>query len=103
MRKCPKCGHWSLDFDLHFQRDRCYDANCNYMDDVAGVWDLSCAKQVITYEKITENSKEEQRVNGIYESSSPFTERGKFKGFFSSAIKLALDKGQRVEIIRLED
>ena len=31
MRKCPKCGSWSFDFDDYFGRFRCFNSRCNWM------------------------------------------------------------------------
>ncbi len=31
MRKCPDCGHWTLDFDEYFGRFRCFGPKCGWM------------------------------------------------------------------------
>lgn len=31
MRRCPKCGDWTLEFDDYFGRFRCYNADCGWM------------------------------------------------------------------------
>jgi len=31
MRKCPKCGKWTLEFDEYFGRFRCFNGDCAWM------------------------------------------------------------------------
>ena len=31
MRKCPKCGQWTLQFDDYFGRYRCFNPDCEWM------------------------------------------------------------------------